>query len=65
MVIRTRRRLLAAARALRERRVVPPGVDDPSVYRQRSGGVILSRDADWLDATKEMRRAPEISARPR
>ena len=57
MVIRTRRRLIAAARALRERAVVPPGVDDPSVYRQRSGGVILPRGAGWLEATKELRAA--------
>jgi phenylpropionate dioxygenase-like ring-hydroxylating dioxygenase large terminal subunit len=57
MVIRTRRRAIEAAEALRDRGVVPPGVDDPTVYRYRSGGVILPRDADWLDATKEMRRA--------
>jgi len=37
---------------------VPPGVDDPAVYRYRSGGVILPREANWLDATKELRRAP-------
>jgi hypothetical protein len=36
---------------------VPPGVDDPTVYRYRSGGVILPRDADWLEATKGLRRA--------
>src|SRR3979409_1843538 len=29
MIIRSRRRLMAAAVALRERRVVPPGVDQP------------------------------------
>jgi phthalate 4,5-dioxygenase oxygenase subunit len=57
MVIRTRRRVLAATKALRDAGEVPPGVDDPSVYRCRSGGVILPRDADWRDATKELRGA--------
>ena len=57
MVIRTRRRLLGAARALHERGEVPPGVDDPAIYRCRSGGVILPRDADWLESTKDAREA--------
>ena len=26
---------------------IPPGVDNPEIYRQRSGGVILPRSADW------------------
>jgi hypothetical protein len=57
MVIRTRRRAINAARALRDEGVVPPGVDDPKVYRHRSGGVILPREANWLEATRELRRA--------
>jgi hypothetical protein len=57
MVIRTRRRVLSAARALRETRATPPGVDDATVYRYRSGGVILPRGTDWLEATKEARTA--------
>jgi phenylpropionate dioxygenase-like ring-hydroxylating dioxygenase large terminal subunit len=57
MVIRTRRRVINAARALRDNATTPPGVDDPTVYRHRSGGVILPRDADWLEATKGLRRA--------
>jgi phenylpropionate dioxygenase-like ring-hydroxylating dioxygenase large terminal subunit len=64
MVIRTRRRAISAARALRDDGVVPPGVDDPTVYRHRSGGVILGRDANWLEATKDLRRAP-VPAEPR
>src|SRR5260370_25601467 len=55
LIIRTRRRLIAAARALEEHGVVPPGVDDPELYRQRSGGVILPPDAHWLDATAQRR----------
>lgn len=57
-IIRARRRVLAAARALRDGGVTPPGVDRPEVYRCRSGGVILPRDADWLEATRELRQAP-------
>ena len=57
MVIRVRRALLRAAAALREQGIVPPGVDQPEVYAQRSGGVILPRNADWFEATKELRKA--------
>jgi hypothetical protein len=32
------------------------------MYRQRSGGVILPRSADWWDATQDLRRA--FVARP-
>ena len=55
LIIRTRRRMIAAARALEEQGVVPPGVDSPELYRQRSGGVILPRDANWWDATEDRR----------
>jgi hypothetical protein len=57
MVIRTRRRLINAAKALRDAGTAPPGVDDPAVYRQRSGGVILPSGVDWLSATRALRRA--------
>jgi hypothetical protein len=57
MVIRTRRRLLQAVKALEEEGRVPPGVDDPTVYHVRSGGVILPRDAHWIEATKHLRAA--------
>jgi phenylpropionate dioxygenase-like ring-hydroxylating dioxygenase large terminal subunit len=55
MVIRTRRRLISAARSLRDRGETPPGVDDPAVYRTRSGSVILPRSASWLEATQAAR----------
>jgi phenylpropionate dioxygenase-like ring-hydroxylating dioxygenase large terminal subunit len=65
MIIRTRRRLLRAAQDLQEGRT-PPGVDQPELYRQRSGGVILPRSADWIAATAELRKAgvhhPELVA---
>jgi nitrite reductase/ring-hydroxylating ferredoxin subunit len=57
MIIRVRRRLISAARALAERGTTPPGVDNPEVYRVRSGGVFLSHDANWLEATAELRKA--------
>jgi phenylpropionate dioxygenase-like ring-hydroxylating dioxygenase large terminal subunit len=66
MVIRVRRRLIEAARAFADRGLTPPGVDNPAVYRQRSGGAFLPKDANWLDATAELRKAfvnhPELSA---
>jgi hypothetical protein len=57
MVIRVRRRLAEAARALAERGVTPPGVDNPEVYRVRSGGAFLPVAADWLAGTAELRKA--------
>ena len=57
MVIKTRRRLLRAARLRRDNGIVPPGVDDAKAYRVRSGGIILPRDVDWLDATADLRNA--------
>src|SRR5579864_6854461 len=57
MVIRVRRRLIAAVQAHMKYGTVPPGVDDPTVYRVRSGGVFLPPDADWVDATRELRQA--------
>jgi hypothetical protein len=55
MIIRVRRRLLDAARALDERGVTPPGVDDPDAYLVRAGGVILPTTADWIEATTDLR----------
>ncbi len=61
MIIRTRRRIIAASKALRDEGTIPPGVENPSVYRTRSGSVILPRTADWLEATKSARwPQPEV-----
>ena len=57
LIIRTRRRMLAAAKALRDEGVIPPCVDNPEFYRYRSGGVILPRSVDWWDATRDLREA--------
>ena len=55
MIIRVRRRLIAAARALAEAGTVPPAVDDPDAYLQRAGGVIIPKGADWLEYTRPLR----------
>lgn len=57
MIIRTRRRLIDAARALRDQGTVPPGVDDPRVYAVRSGGAVIPKGVSWVEATSELRKA--------
>ncbi len=57
MIIRVRLGLLNAAKALRDRGAVPATVDQPELYNTRSGGVVLSRDADWIAATEKLRSA--------
>jgi phthalate 4,5-dioxygenase len=57
MVIRVRRRLIAAVQAHMKHGATPPGVEDPGAYRVRSGGVFLPADADWVEATRELRQA--------
>jgi phenylpropionate dioxygenase-like ring-hydroxylating dioxygenase large terminal subunit len=57
MIIRTRRRLINAARAYQERGELPAGVDDPSVYARRSGWTLLPNESDWLAGTEHLRRA--------
>jgi len=57
MVVRVRRRLLDAARAFAEKGTLPPGVDEPEVYRVRSGGVVLDEGVDWYEATADLRKA--------
>jgi len=53
MITRTRRRLLIAARAMREKSVVPPCVDQPEIFRQvRSGEAVLADD-DWQSAYRD------------
>lgn len=57
MIIQTRRRLLRAAKALRDHGELPPGVNDPKIFRQRSGGVLLPSGADWFEASAALRAA--------
>jgi nitrite reductase/ring-hydroxylating ferredoxin subunit len=53
LIIRIRRRMLAAARALAEHGTPPPGVDDPDAYLVRAGYTTLPKGTDWLAATAE------------
>ncbi len=55
LIIRTRRRVVQAAQALRDHGIVPKGVDHPEVYRQRSGDLVLPRSVDWWEGTKDRR----------
>jgi phthalate 4,5-dioxygenase len=57
MIIRVRRRLLNVVTAFADAGAPAPGVDDPAAYRVRSGSVLLGKDVDWLEATRELRRA--------
>ena len=52
MIIRARRRLLTSARDLRDKGTVPAGVDNPGLYRMRSGGALLPRGVNGLDLLK-------------
>src|ERR1043166_6613709 len=50
MITRTRRRLLMAARALREHGTLPPGVEDAEVYRRARAGYFVSPDnSPWQE----------------
>jgi phthalate 4,5-dioxygenase oxygenase subunit len=50
MIARTRRRLVHAARALRDKGTIPPGVDNPSVYLQARSGECVLDTKDWREA---------------
>jgi phenylpropionate dioxygenase-like ring-hydroxylating dioxygenase large terminal subunit len=53
MITRTRRRLLMAARALRDLGTVPPGVEDGSVYHGARSGYFVSDDQrQWQEVYK-------------
>ena len=50
MITRTRRRLLMAARALRDNNVLPPGVEDAEVFRRGRSGYFISDDkSPWQE----------------
>jgi hypothetical protein len=55
MIARVRRRLLDAAKALREKGTVPPGVDNPGMYRQRSGWALVPETQDFWEYLRPMR----------
>ena len=53
-IIRTRRRLVDAAKALRDGGIIPPGVDEPEAYRVRSVQVVSPSDVPWMAATRDL-----------
>jgi phthalate 4,5-dioxygenase len=57
MVIYVRRRLIEAARALREHGVVPANVDDGSLCRVRAASVLLPEGDSWISATEKARQS--------
>jgi len=61
-IIKARIMLLEAARALRERGVVPPGVRDPNIYRVRGTSTIVPDDIDWIEGVKQAVTVPPAPA---
>jgi phenylpropionate dioxygenase-like ring-hydroxylating dioxygenase large terminal subunit len=57
MVIFVRRRLLDAARSLRDKGAAPANVGDPSLNRVRSASILLPEGESWSKATEEARRS--------
>lgn len=57
MIIQVRNLLTQAALNFREDGTTPPGVDEPWLYRQRSGSITLPRSANVWEETAELRSA--------
>ena len=62
MIIRTRRRMIDAAKALRDNGVLPPAWDDPKAYAVRTGGDDAAQGSGLVGgqrrATAGIRRSP-------
>ena len=52
-IIRARRRLLEAAKQLRDTGVAPASVDNAALFRVRSASGLLPKGTPWLEATTE------------
>jgi phenylpropionate dioxygenase-like ring-hydroxylating dioxygenase large terminal subunit len=50
MIIATRRKLLQAAKQLRDNGIMPPASTNPKLYRVRSCSAVLPTAADWREA---------------
>jgi phenylpropionate dioxygenase-like ring-hydroxylating dioxygenase large terminal subunit len=68
-IIRMRRLFIKHVKALRDNGTTPPGVDNPGVYKVRSGGIVLPNGVPGLEATQDLQwkalqeeRAPAIHA---
>jgi phthalate 4,5-dioxygenase len=61
-IIRTRRRLMLAAKALNDDGLAPDGVDAPAAYRVRSAAVVLPRTTGWVEgAQRAMQATPGVN----
>jgi hypothetical protein len=58
-IIQVRKRLMTAARELRDRGTPAPGVDAPKSFRVRSTSIVLPAGAPWVAAVR-----PLVVARP-
>jgi len=54
MIIRTRRKLVDAAKTLRDNGTVPPGVENPQLYRMRAGGALVPAGVNGLEMTQDV-----------
>ncbi|MSQ11010.1 MAG: hypothetical protein EXR52_08445 [Dehalococcoidia bacterium] len=57
MIIRTRKRLIDAAKAFRDYGVLPECLDKPETLALRTGGAVLPRTANWIEATAAFRQS--------
>ena len=57
MVIFMRRRLIDAAKALRDEGAVPVNVDDPNLCRVRPASALLPEGESWIAATEKARQS--------
>jgi hypothetical protein len=64
MITRTRRRLLMAARALRDEGTLPPGVDDAGVFRGARSGYFVSDDGSSWQEIYARRLAASVHPAP-
>jgi phthalate 4,5-dioxygenase oxygenase subunit len=62
-IIAIRRRLIAAAKALRDDGTLPPELHDPEIYLARGDAILLPVDTPWFEATAQ-RRAVVAGANP-
>ena len=56
-IIRTRRRLILAAKNLHDLGIEPSSIIDSDVYGIRSAAVVLPRSVDWIEASTDCRKA--------
>jgi phthalate 4,5-dioxygenase len=64
MITRVRKKLLTAAKALRDHGTLPPAVDTPDVYRVRSGWTTLGKGADWWESMRNEREGFKLEIAP-